>query len=426
MKNKGGRIKFDKLDNTANLFPVIVSENVSNVYRLSVELTEDIDGVLLQGALDKVLPYFDVFKVKLKKGIFWYYFEENRKPAPRVKEENTYPCMYINPYINNEYLFNVSYYKNRINLEVFHVLTDGNGALAFLKELTYCYLRSRYPELKEVCGDGLSSGTVLDNEDSYVKNYKKSAKKGYKTEKAVIIRGEKFPRYSYGIMHGYLKLSDVKRVASSYEVTINEYLLGVLTWAIYTEYLKGEPGDEPICACVPVNLRPYFDSNTLKNFFAVVSSCFKPVKDEYTFEEVLQEVAGGLRKQINKENLERLFSYNVSNEKNRMIRAVPLFIKNITMRSIYKSSARANTMTVTNLGLIKTEEPYTEYIEKFYAVLSMSKGQNIKGGVISYKDTLVFTFSSAIRETFIQKAFFRKLSGDGIEVSVETNGVYYE
>ena len=34
-------IKWDKLDNTANLFPVIVSENVSNVYRISVTLTEE-------------------------------------------------------------------------------------------------------------------------------------------------------------------------------------------------------------------------------------------------------------------------------------------------------------------------------------------------------------------------------------------------
>lgn len=61
-------IKWDKLDNTANLFPVIVSENVSNVYRISVTLTEYIDAELLQKALDKILPFFDVFNHKLKMG----------------------------------------------------------------------------------------------------------------------------------------------------------------------------------------------------------------------------------------------------------------------------------------------------------------------------------------------------------------------
>lgn len=423
--HKNKRTKYYKLDNTANLFPVIVSESVSNVYRIAVELKEEIDGRALQEALDKVLPYFDAFKVRLKKGIFWYYFEENFKSAPNVHMEDEAVCSYINPYTNNDYMFRVTYFKKRINLEVFHVLTDGNGALTFLKELTYRYLRNIHPEISDEVGNGLWMDTSLDLEDSYVKNYKRSSKKGYKTEKAVIIKGEKLGA-DFGIIHGYLHLPDVKRVAKGYNVTINQYLLSVLTWAIYKEYLNGMPSENPICACVPVNLRPYFDSDTMKNFFTVVSSVFKPTKETYTFEEVLHEVSEGLKAQINKENLEKLFSYNVSNEKSLVIRAVPLFVKNIAMKTIYKTSARANTMTVTNLGLIKTADAYTDYIERFYAVLSMSKGQNIKGGVCSYKDTLVFTISSAVRETAIQKGFFKKLSSDGIGVSIETNGVYYE
>lgn len=424
--NNRRELKWDKLDNTANLFPVIVSESVSNVYRISVTLKEDIDAELLQQALDKVLPYFDVFKARLRKGMFWYYFEANRKPAPRVLPENTYPCMYINPYINNEYLFRVTYYQKRINLEVFHVLTDGNGAFMFLKELTYQYLRYRYPELKGKVSDFLQSDTSLNKEDSYVKNYKKPAKKGYKTEKAVIIKGEKLPVNHFGIIHGYIKLDDIKRVSKQYNVTINQYLLGVLIWAIYKEYLNEEPCDSPISACVPVNLRPYFDSNTTKNFFAVVSAVFKAKKDSYTFEEVLKEVVDSLNSQITKENLEHLFSYNVSNEKSKIIRAVPLFIKKIAMKIVYRTSARANTTTVTNLGVIKVVDEYEDYIDKFHVVLSMSKGQNIKGSVCSFNDTLVFTFSAAVRETFIQKAFFRKIASDGIQVSVESNGVYYE
>ena len=419
-------LRWDKLDNTANLFPVIVSESVSNVYRISVTLKEDIEPELLQKALNKVLPYFDVFKARMKKGIFWYFFETNRKPAPKVLLENTYPCMYINSYANNEYLFRVTYYQKRINLEVFHVLTDGNGALTFLRELTYQYLRYKYPELMDKCGDTLRSETSLDKEDSYVKNYKKSAKKGYKTEKAVIIKGEKLPVNNFGIIHGYINLEDIKAVAKKYKVTINQYLLGVLAWAIYTEYLNDQPCESPISACVPVNLRPYFGSDTTRNFFAVVSAVFKATKESYTFEEVLMEIAESLNQQITKENLEKLFSYNVSNERNYVLRAVPLFIKNIAMKSVYKASARANTTTVTNLGIINVAEEYKDYIERFHVVLSMSKGQNIKGSVCTYKDTLVFTFSSAIRETFVQKAFFRKIAEDGIDVAIESNGVYYE
>lgn len=419
-------IKFDKLDNTANLFPVIAREGMSNVYRVAVILKEDVEPVLLQQALEHVLPYFDVFRARMRRGLFWYYFETNRNPVPKVYEEDNYPCMYINPYENGEYQFRMTYYKKRINLEVFHAVTDGNGALSFLKEVTYQYLRYRHPELSELTDDRLMSDTSLDREDSYVKNYKRSAKKGYKTEKAVIVRGEHFPINQFGIMHGYIRLADIKRVAKEYQVTINQYLIAVFVWSVYREYLKASPSKRPISVCVPVNLRPYFESDTTKNFFVVVSAVFKPVKDNYTFEEVLEEVSGSLSEQIQRDNLEKLFSYNVSNEKNLVLRAVPLFIKNIAMKHIYRTSARANTSTITNLGVIKVPELYEAYIDKFYAVLSMSQGQNIKGAVCSYGDTLVFTFSSCVRETAIQKAFFRKLSQDGIEVSIETNGVYYE
>ena len=71
-------------------------------------------------------------------------------------------------------------------------------------------------------------------------------------------------------------------------------------------------------------------------------------------------------------------------------------------------------------------DPYNKYIDRFQAILSMSKGQNIKMTVCSYNDSMTLTFSASIRETSIQKTFFRKLTEDGINVTLETNGVYYE
>ena len=120
-------LKWSRLDNTANLFPVIATERMTNVYRLSLTLDEEIDPELLQQALDKILPLFDSMNVRLRTGAFWYYFETNRKPAPRVERESEYPCRKMEPQLNNQYLFRVSYYKKRINLEVFHVLADGMG-----------------------------------------------------------------------------------------------------------------------------------------------------------------------------------------------------------------------------------------------------------------------------------------------------------
>lgn len=414
-------IRWDKLDNTANLFPVIAGESMSNVYRISVTLTELVDHELLQEALDIVLPKFDGFNLRLQKGIFWYYFEENGNPAPKVKEENTYPCRFIVQNKNKHYLFRVTYFKYRINLEVFHVLTDGMGGINFLKELTYQYLRLCHPEIREKVGDDLNCGTSLNREDSFIKNYRKSSSKPYQTQKAYLVKGEKLLPGEFGVMHGYMKIPALKEVCHKYGVSINEYLVGVFVYSVYQECLKGMPSDKPIRVAVPVNLRPYFASNTTKNFFVMVSAEFHPTKEDYTFEEILQTVRESLKAQINKENLEKLFSYNVSNEKVWIARIAPLFLKNLPMKIVYTQSALANTTTITNIGNIGVEDVYKPYIEMFHAFLAMSKGQHIKGTICSYDDTLVFTFSYDLQDTGIQKVFFRKIAADGIEVQLDSN-----
>lgn len=419
-------IRWDHLDNTAHLFPVIAGESMSNVYRICVTLTELVQPELLQEALDIVLPKFDGFNLRLRQGVFWYYFEENGKPAPRVREESTFPCRFIRQNKNRSYMFRVTYYKYRINLEVFHVLTDGMGGINFLKELTYQYLRLLHPELKEKVGDSLSSDTSLNREDSFLKNYKKSSGKGYQTKKAYLIKGEKLRPGEFGVMHGYMPIEELKDVCHGYGVSINEYLVAVYVWSVYTECLHGMPSEKPIRIAVPVNLRPYFNSITTKNFFAMVSAEFHPTREVYTFKEVMEIVQNSLRSQINRENLERLFSYNVSNEKILVARAVPLFFKNIAMKYIYTTSALANTATVTNIGNITVAEEYQPYVEMFHAFLAMSKGQLLKGTICSYRNTLVFSFSYDLVDASVQRGFFRKVAADGIHVEIESNGVHYE
>lgn len=420
------RIRWDKLDNTAHLFPSIAGESMTNVYRISVVLNEKIQSDALQQALDMVLPKFDGFNVRLRRGVFWYYFEENGKPAPKVMEEAAFPCRYIRQNRNRSYLFRVTYYECRINLEVFHVLTDGMGGLNFLRELAYQYLRLVHPQLRDSAGDSLSEETSLNREDSFVKNFKKSQPSGFNKKKAYLIKQDKLPAGEFGVMHGYMPVSCLKEVAHRYDASINDYLVAVYIWSVYQECLHGLPSKLPIRVAVPVNLRPYFDSLTTKNFFVMVSAEFWPKKDTYTFEEVLEIVKDSLHSQITKEHLENLFSYSVANQKNLLLRPVPLPIKNIVMKAVYTQSALANTTTITNIGNVKVDELYQPYIRQFHSLIAMSKGQSLKGTVCSYGDTLVFSFSSIFSETSVQRCFFRRIAADGVEVRIETNEVYYE
>ena len=69
-QRKKREIKWDKLDNTAHIFPVIAGESMSNVYRISVTLHEEVQQELLQEALERVLPWFEVFSVRIRYGVF--------------------------------------------------------------------------------------------------------------------------------------------------------------------------------------------------------------------------------------------------------------------------------------------------------------------------------------------------------------------
>ena len=412
--------RWERLDNTAHLFPIIATDDMSNVYRISVTLSEEVEPHLLQEALNVTLPHFPGFNMRMRKGFFWYYFEENTKPAPDVCEEDTYPCQFIVENRNRNYQFRVTYYKKRINMEVFHALTDGMGTINFLKELTYQYLRLAHPET--FAERQLSSDTSLNREDSFMRNYRKKQPKQYKTEKAFLIKGDKLPKNHLAVIHGYLQTGQLKELCRKYDCSINELLVATFAYSVYKEY---NLGGKPVRIAVPVNLRPYFESVTTKNFFVMVSAELQP-EEVVTFDQVVPVIRDSLRRQVNREHLENLFSYNVSNQMNILARAVPLPLKNIAIRSVFVGAALANTSTVTNIGNIKVEPEYEPFIESFHAILPMSKGQDVKGTVCSYGDTLTFTFSSRLEETHVQRRFFRTLAAEGLDIRIETNGEYYD
>ena len=135
------------------------------------------------------LEKYQSFKVRMKDGFFWNYFEENLKD-PIVEKEREYPCKYINPKTNNNYLFKVTYFQNKINIDIFHSLTDGNSGTQFFKEIIYNYLELMYPEVfqEERRGRKIEG---YDTEDSYMKNYDKKATSNASSKKAYILKGER-------------------------------------------------------------------------------------------------------------------------------------------------------------------------------------------------------------------------------------------
>ncbi|WP_313180048.1 DUF6320 domain-containing protein [Lacrimispora sp.] len=423
MKRSPQGERWRRLDNTAKIFPVIASENLSNVFRISAVLKEEVDPGTLQRALEEILPQFEGFSVRLRRGFFWYYFEDNKR-MPVIERETTYPCKFIDPHSTQLYLFRVTYFDRRINLEVFHAVTDGLGAVNFLKALVY-----RYLDLKKNSRTGhqapqkISSDVSMNVEDSYVRHYKKTEKRKYSSRKAYHLAGEALPLDEENVLHGYVDLKMLKTAAKSYGVSITRFLTAALIFTIYQEYLDGKPCEESIGISIPINLRTFFGSETTANFFAVTLIDFLSTSEEHTFTQVLEAVSSQMDSKITKEKMEQIISYNVSNEKKWYLRAAPLFVKWCALNLVFRKNEKAYTMTLSNIGPIDIEEDYRKEIQRFSIMIGVSKRQPMKCAVCSYGEEVIVTFTSVFQDTRLQDRFFGFLREMSIPVSLESNGV---
>ena len=137
------KLRWMRLDNAAKIYPAARRQNWSNIFRLSATLTEAVDTAALRRALDITVKRFPSTAVRLRRGAFWYYLQQ-LEHAPALREESSYPLTRMSRKEIRKCAFRVIVYGNRIALEIFHSVTDGNGALVFLKSLLAQYLQERY------------------------------------------------------------------------------------------------------------------------------------------------------------------------------------------------------------------------------------------------------------------------------------------
>ena len=427
MKNKyNHETKWHKLDNTAIIFPVISNKRLTSVFRVAVTLNQEIKGDILEIAVNETLKHFKNFRSKLKRGLFWYYFEINKK-NPFIEQEQNYPCAFIDQASNNQFLFKVTYFKRRINLEVFHAITDGKGALDFLKSITCNYIKlANHDELSEQALKIPTIEIVSDTEDSYMKNYKNVKTKKPKPNKAYHMKDRKIQLSATSIIHGHINTTELIKICKKKSVTITEYLSTLIIFCIYKEYMNSQPSKHSINICIPVDLRQFFGSTTSTNFFSFFFAGFTPMKEDYTFEEILEKVSVQFKQELTKENLSNKISLNVSKEKNIVVRFTPLFIKNLIIKAIYKREGKANTSVLSNLGKIQVPDEFKGYIDHFSFTMSSTESEAVKCGICSFGDKFVCTFTSRFENSYLERAFFRHLHSEGIDIVIESNGVRNE
>ena len=70
------RATWYRLDNIGKFYSSQAGSAAQTVFRYAATLTDDVDPVLLQRALEKTVDVFPSFNVCLRSGMFWHYLEQ--------------------------------------------------------------------------------------------------------------------------------------------------------------------------------------------------------------------------------------------------------------------------------------------------------------------------------------------------------------
>ena len=407
-----------RLDNAAKIFPSASSGHDTNVFRFYCELNDVIDHNYLQDALDKTIGQFPIFRSVMKKGLFWYYLEDSFI-KPEVEAESKFPCSKIYDKDIKKLLFRVTYYEKRINLEVYHVLTDGTGAEEFLKVLVANYLLTKYKINADDISMDFDASIYQKAADSYKKYYEKDKKKGNKSKRAYKIQSVRTSNSELKIIEGVMPCKMVLDKAHEYNCTVTSLFIGILLKSIFEEMPVSEI-KKPVVVSVPVNLRKYFDSGSARNFFGVIYVSYEFSKMSHELKDVVKFVNDFLKSELNKDKIKFRMNSLISVERNAIIRAVPLCVKNLVLGTAFRISEMFETTTVSSLGKIYMPEVFSKYIHSFGMFVATNK---IQAGICTYNDVLTVSFSSCFMNSDIERRFFRMLTDMDIPVEISANEV---
>ena len=306
MRKKQEKKTWYPLDNAGVLYSALQKERYSAVYRFSAVMTQTVDPLALQRAVQKTMPRFPTFGVRIRRGAFWCYFEPNPNPGPFVKKDMANPCQPIRFHEDNDWLIRIFYYEKRISLEVFHAISDGAGSIIFLRTLLAVYLRERGYDIPNGPGilDVNEPPRKEEREDAYGRYAGKTILRGPLEKTAFPNTSQAEPFYTLNVTMGLVPVDQIRAVARGYGATITEYLTAVLLKSlIENQAAKKFRHPQPVALAIPINLRPWFPSETLRNFILTMRPVVDPSLGEYSLEEIVSLVHHSMRLHANRQEM---------------------------------------------------------------------------------------------------------------------------
>lgn len=353
-----------RLDNVGKFYAAQAGGNTQTIFRIATTMADEVDADALQRALDAAVALFPGFNVCLRNGLFWHYLVPAPNP-PRVEPEVLPVCynLHADP---SSVLFRVTYHVRRINVEVSHIISDGRGTLEFVKALLAAYVEARYGA---PAAPAPYAGTEASKtEDSFSAHYDRAAAGTDAQPQVFHLTGWKNaddPAY----LELHYPADAVHGAAKTAGATVTSYLIAAVICALRRE-MHGAERERAIHMDVPVDLRALFGSTTLRNFFGLAYVTYVPGDADEPVAAVAAEVQQQLAAGTQPASLKRRVMRMVKLEKNPLVRAVPLIVKDAALGFAAWRATREVTCTVSSLGRVQLDDAVAPYVEGISALTS--------------------------------------------------------
>lgn len=413
------------LDNAAKIYPAILSQELTAVFRITAVLKENIRIKILYSALRDLENRFPYYKVSLNKGFFWYYLDHKALTFPVVVDDDI-PCRGFSS--GKDLLMRILVIRNSLSVEFSHILTDGAGGLAFLKSVLLTYFEKSGSKVPEDINYHKPGEEVKEAEfeDAYQRYFKRKLPfiPEYPAAFHLPFKLKKRPRFTSSVI--ILPLKEIHRSAKEKNTSITVYLVSVYLMVLQDIYLQLNKRDQRrankiLRIQVPVNLRSLYASDTMRNFSLFVMPEIDLRLGYYSFDEIVKNVFYLIQLETDKKLINKVISRNVGGEKRLEIRSTPLFLKSLILYFKYKSLGTSlYSGVITNLGKIDLSPQINALIDYFiFTPPPPNKVLKVNCGVIGFENKLVMCFDNITKSEELEKRYVQFLKKEGIPVKVK-------
>lgn len=411
------------LDNAARIYPASLSEWSADLYRLSATLKAPIRVSTLEAALRTVFPRFPYFQAHLRRGLFWYYLQRDAGIPPLYPLTGV-PVSVMPAKGRICHLLRVRAGGATIAVDFSHVLTDGAGAVRFLGTLVTQYLRLRGVRVTswEPFLDPESAPSPGEFEDAYNRHYDRTLPSPPRLSPAYHLPEAARPRAR--VITGRAPVRDMLALARGHGASLTEYLAALYLHSLAQIRAAGEDAAARTARGilrleVPVDMRRFFPSETMRNFSLYVSPEIDARLGAYGFDEIVQRVRHSMALQVDRRELGRQIARNVRAQRNPFIRVLPLWLKDrLFSHARERFGERPYSGVLSNLGRIVVPAATAPHIESFGVMLGPNSRMKKNCVVLSYQDDLHISFGSVVESRELERLFLTHIVSAGVRVVV--------